>query len=128
MGNVEVTTRWRLFHVHAWSRGQLRFVLLRGTGSVLLEGWGDVVVEDLEGTRSRIEQAHLIGFDSCLATSTRRTETFLPYLLGNTPLVDAQFEGHGLYFWQKSVTDRALPVTERVFDVFFGSLGKVLGF
>lgn len=127
-GGLEVSTRWRLGHLHAWSRGQLRYILLQGSGTVILEGRGDIVSEELHGSRARIEQEHLMGFDARLEASTRRTETFLPYLLGKTPLVDAQFEGEGPYFWQKSVSDSSRPLAERTLDLFFGALGKFLGF
>lgn len=127
-GELQIFTRWRLFNLHAWSNGQVRFILIRGSGAMILEGRGDLVAEELFRSRARIEQAHLTAFDAHLSVSARRTETFLPYLFGKTPLVDTQFEGSGPFFWQKSPDRNARPLMERTFDLFFGSIGKFFGF
>jgi uncharacterized protein (AIM24 family) len=127
-GDLQIFTRWRLFNLHAWSSGQLRFILIRGSGAIILEGRGDLVAEELFASRARIEQAHLTAFDAQLCISARRTETFIPYLFGKTPLVDTQFEGDGTFFWQKSLDNSARPLIERTFDFFWGSVGKFFGF
>jgi hypothetical protein len=102
--------------------------LLSGTGSLVIEGVGDVVAERLQGSRAKIEQALVLGFDSRLSLRTSRTETFLPYLFGKAPLVDDVFEKSGNYFWQKTVKEPSRNPIERGFDALFSALGKLLGF
>jgi uncharacterized protein (AIM24 family) len=128
VGDLTLQTRWKPFSVHAWSTWQLRYILLSGTGSLVIEGVGDVVAERLQGSRAKIEQALVLGFDSRLSLRTSRTETFLPYLFGKAPLVDDVFEKSGNYFWQKTVKEPSRNPIERGFDALFSALGKLLGF
>lgn len=128
LGDLDLETRYRPFSFHAWSTWQLRYILFAGTGSLIIEGTGDVVAERLEGSRAKIEQKLVLGFDSRLGYRTSRTETFLPYLFGDAPLVDDVFEKTGQYFWQKSVERPAKNPVERSFDAIFSALGKLLGF
>jgi hypothetical protein len=128
MGDVDLRTVWRIFSWHAWATGQLRYILLSGTGGCILEGHGDIVANTLTQSRAKIEQHLVVGFDTRLDYKTARTETFLPYLFGKTPLVDDVFEGTGSYFWQKGPNGRAASVVERSLDVLFGAIGKLLGF
>lgn len=128
LGDVRIRRRWALTNLHAWATGQLRFILLEGTGSVFLEGVGDLVGERLEGGVKQESHASIVAFDSRLAWTTRRTETALPYILGLKPLVEVGLEGDGVFFWQKSDRASDRNVVQRTFDTFLGALGKVLGF
>jgi uncharacterized protein (AIM24 family) len=128
MGPLELRTAWKIGSFHAWATGQLRYILLAGTGSFVLEGVGDIVPSSVEASRAKIEQDLVVGFDARLDYRTARTETFLPYLFGKTPLVDDVFAGTGFYFWQKGGSpERSSPI-ERTFDALFGAIGKLLGF
>ncbi len=126
-GQLELRTVWRVLSFHAWATGQLRYVLLAGTGAIVLEGTGDIVATTIAESRAKIEQELVVGFDTRLGYCTARTETFLPYLLGRTALVDDVFEGSGTYFWQKSTTTQPRSFAERSFDAVFGAIGKLLG-
>jgi FtsZ-binding cell division protein ZapB len=128
LGAPELRTVWRILSWHAWATGQLRYILLCGTGGCILEGRGDIVAHTLAESRAKIEQQLVVAFDTRLGYKTARTETFLPYLLGRTPLVDDVFEGSGSYFWQKNPAGRAQSALQRGFDVLFGAIGKLLGF
>jgi uncharacterized protein (AIM24 family) len=128
VGDLDLKTRWQPFSLHAWSTWQVRYILLSGTGSIVIEGSGDVVAERLDDSRAKIEQKLVIGFDTRLSYRTSRTETFLPYLFGKAPLVDDLFEHTGHYFWQKSTERPAKNPIERSFDALFSALGKLLGF
>jgi hypothetical protein len=128
LGEPELRTVWRILSWHAWATGQLRYILLSGTGGCILEGRGDVVANTLAGSRAKIEQQLVVAFDTRLGYKTARTETFLPYLLGKTPLVDDVFEGSGCYFWQKNPAGHAPSPLQRGWDVLFGAVGKLLGF
>lgn len=128
IGPIRLQTRWRLFSLHAWLTWQLRYILLAGTGSVVLEGCADVVATNPGNGATKIEQELVIGFDSRLAWLTARTEVFLPYLFGQTGLVDDSFSGVGTLFWQKSQRAVRGNVLARSFDAFWSALGKLLGF
>lgn len=127
-GDVKLRTAWFLFSLHAWSTFQLRYIVFSGSGSIVLQGRGTLSAERLEQDTTRIEQKYVVGFESQLGYKTHRTETFLPYLVGKTPLVDDMFQGAGCYFWEKSPDQGHRSVTERTFDALFGAIGKLLGF
>jgi uncharacterized protein (AIM24 family) len=127
-GDVELWTTWRLFSVHSWLTGQLRYIGVRGNGRCVLEGFGDIVAQHVNDAPSRIEQELVVGFDARLRYATARTETFLPYFLGRTPLVDDVFTGEGVYMWQKNTHLGPRTLAEKWFEFFFGAVGKLLGF
>lgn len=128
VGHVELFTVWRLFSIHAWLTGQVRYIGVRGSGRCVLEGFGDILVQPATDKPSKIEQELLVGFDARLRYSTARTEAFLPYFLGRTRLVDDVFSGRGSYVWQKNTRNRQQTVGERLFELFFGAVSKLLGF
>src|SRR5512139_632046 len=102
--------------------------MFAGTGSLIVQGSGDVVAMTPRGKSTRIEQHLVMGFDSRLVVGVNRTEVFLPYLRGRTPLVDDEFTGHHPLFWQKSSTDGPSNPIARMFDAIFSALGKLFGF
>jgi hypothetical protein len=53
---------------------------------------------------------------------------FWPYLWGKTPLVDDEFVGPYLFFWQKSNTDERSNPAVKAFNAVFSAIGKLLGF
>lgn len=128
IGEVELFSSWRIWSVHSWMTGQLRYIGVRGTGRCVFEGFGDVVAQSVDQHPSRIEQELVVGFDARLGYATARTETFLPYFLGRTPLVDDVFQGNGAYLWQKNASRRHRTFGQRWFELFFGAVGKLLGF
>lgn len=128
IGDVELWTEWRLFSVHSWLTGQVRYIGVKGTGRCVFEGFGDVLAQPVANAPTRIEQELVVGFDARLAYATARTETFLPYFLGRAPLVDDVFAGKGAYVWQKNTRQAPRSIAERWFEFFFGALGKLLGF
>jgi uncharacterized protein (AIM24 family) len=129
VGDLELSTRWRPFSVNAWATWQLRYILLSGTGSIIVEGSGDVIATAAdERGPTKIEQALVIGFDSRLSYTCARTEVFWPYLFGKTPLVDDVFTGRGLFLWEKSTPRQTKNPVARAFDALFSAIGKLLGF
>lgn len=76
----------------------------------------------------RIEQSLVMGFDSRLSVGVNRTEVFLPYLWGRTPLVDDEFTGPHPFFWQKSSADGPTNPAAKAFNAVFSAFGKLLGF
>jgi hypothetical protein len=93
---IRITSHWRLGTLNAWLTWQLRFLVFHGPGTVILHGGRGVRMEPVETGRS-IGQNQLIGFSAGLSYSSRRTETFLPYLFGMEPLLrDRVATGSGL--------------------------------
>ncbi len=127
IGVPELETRWRwgILSLATW---QVRYIMVSGTGSLVVQGRGDVVATSPRGGTTRIEQHLVMGFDSRLYVGVNRTEVFWPYLWGRTPLVDDEFTGSHPLFWQKaSAVGPSNPVA-RVFGAFFSAIGKLLGF
>ena len=127
IGTPELETRWR-WGIQSFATWQVRYILFSGTGSLIIQGHGDVAATSPEGGTTRMEQHLVMGFDSQLSVGVNRTEVFWPYLWGRTPLVDDEFSGQHPFFWQKSsATGPSNPIA-RVFNTFFSALGKLLGF
>ena len=127
IGTPVLETRWR-WGLHALATWQVRYIMFAGTGSLIVQGSGDVVATNPEGRSTRMEQNLVMGFDSRLTVGVNRTEVFWPYLWGRTPLVDDEFTGSDPLFWQKSSVDGPRNPIAKVFDAFFSAFGKVLGF
>lgn len=127
VGTPDLQTRWR-WGIQSLATWQVRYILFSGTGSLIVQGSGDVVATDPGGRSTRMEQNLVMGFDSRLVVGVNRTEVFWPYLWRRTPLVDDEFTGAHPLFWQKSSGDGPSNPIARVFDAFYSAFGKVLGF
>ncbi|MDR7254484.1 multidrug efflux pump subunit AcrA (membrane-fusion protein) [Nocardioides sp. BE266] len=127
IGAPELETRWR-WGIQSLATWQVRYIMFAGTGSLIVQGSGDVVATDPGGRSTRMEQNLVMGFDSRLVVGVNRTEVFWPYLWGRTPLVDDEFAGAHPLFWQKSSGDGPSNPIAKVFDAFYSAFGKVLGF
>jgi|GEM_PF-3902223 len=128
-GDVALRSEWRLLSWHAWATLQFRFILLSGTGLVLLSGGGSVDGRQLDDGDVRTRQSRVVGFDSRLRYATRRTASFVQYLLGRSELIEDRHLGSGLLLTQSAVPEApARSPVERSLDAIFGALGKVLGF
>jgi hypothetical protein len=127
IGAPGLETRWR-WGIHALATWQVRYILFTGTGSLIVQGSGDVVATNPGGRPTRMDQHLVMGFDSRLTVGINRTEVFLPYLWRRTPLVDDEFIGDHPLFWQKSNAAGPSNPVARTFDAVFSALGRVLGF
>ena len=125
---LELQSDWRLGHLHAWARGQVRFISLKGTGSLWIQGFGDVHPEVLTGQESHQAGSAYLCFDGRLQTRSLRRETFVPYLLGRVPLLEVSMKGEGLYAWQKSIHATGTNPVTRAWNAFWSALGRLLGF
>ncbi|TVQ96084.1 MAG: hypothetical protein EA398_16440 [Deltaproteobacteria bacterium] len=125
---LELQSDWRPGHLHAWARGQVRFISLKGTGSLWLQGFGDVHPETLTGRESHQAGPAYLCFDGRLQTRSLRRETFVPYLLGRVPLLEVSMKGHGLYAWQKSIHATGTNPVTRAWNAFWSALGRLVGF
>ena len=132
-GDIRIEARWRLLNLHAWATSQVRFLIFSGTGSLILEGYGDVSAHALHDASARAEkrQPNVLGFDTRLNYRTRRAATFLPYLLDpeREPLVVDLFEGRGTYFFEKNpaAQTRNRSPAEVVAGFFLDAIRRLLG-
>ena len=127
IGTPELKTRWR-WGIQSFATWQVRYIMFAGTGSLIVQGSGDVVATTPRGKSTRMEQHLVMGFDSRLTVGVNRTEVFLPYLWRRTPLVDDEFTGPHPLFWQKSSADGPSNPIAKTFDAIFSALGKLFGF
>lgn len=127
IGTPELKTRWR-WGIQAFATWQVRYIMFAGTGSLIVQGNGDVVATNPQGSSTRMEQNLVMGFDSRLTVGVNRTEVFWPYLWRRTPLVDDEFTGLHPFFWQKSSADGPSNPIAKTFDAIFSALGKLFGF
>lgn len=127
IGTPELETRWR-WGIQSFATWQVRYIMFTGTGSLIVQGCGDVVATNPRGRSTRMEQNLVMGFDSRLTVGVNRTEVFLPYLWRRTPLVDDEFTGLHPLFWQKSTADGPSNPIAKTFDAIFSALSKLFGF
>lgn len=127
IGTPKLETRWR-WGIQSFATWQVRYIMFAGTGSLIVQGSGDVVATNPQGRSTRMEQNLVMGFDSRLTVGVNRTEVFWPYLWSRTPLVDDEFTGLHPLFWQKSSADGPSNPIARTFDAIFSALGKLFGF
>ncbi len=128
MGNLELKTRWTLWNPHSWIAGRLRYILFSGTGKLFIQGLGGVDPVKTNGQPVRMSESIMTAFETSLAFSTVRTETFWPYYRRMTPLFDYQFEGNGLILRQTAPPSKASDsATVRIFDALLNGIGKLLG-
>lgn len=127
IGTPDLQTRWR-WGIQSLATWQVRYILFSGTGSLVVQGSGDVVATYPGGKPTRMDQHLVMGFDSRLTVGINRTEVFLPYLWRRTPLVDDEFTGAQPLFWQKSNAEGTTNPVARAFDAIFSAVGKLFGF
>ena len=128
-GPVTVRSVWRFGSVHAWATLQFRYLLFGGTGALVLSGGGHIRGQQLDAGDLRTLQSRVLGFDSRLAYATKRTGSFVQYLLGRAEPIEDRHAGDGLVLTQTALpADAARSPVERALDAILGGLGKLLGF
>lgn len=101
---LKITRHWRLTTLQAWLTLQLRYVVFHGPATLILKGCRGVRIEAADGERA-IEQSATIGFGAHLNYGTIRTETFRPYLFGDSELLLDHFSGrNGIYIYEEMPT------------------------
>lgn len=119
--------QWR-WGFHAWMRLQFRYIMVRGTGSIWLEGYGDVFAEEVGARESHQDSSAYVAWDARLRLRLRRRETAWPYVLGQMELFETGMSGDGAFVWQKSALPTGRSGLERSLGAFWSALGKLLGF
>ena len=124
-GNIQLRTQWS-WSLHSWLTGQHRYIIFYGTGQLYLEGRGGIYAMETSPAKTSVESRLLVGFDSQLAYSTIRTETFWPYFRNKISLIDSQFSGKGIFLRQAIAPVKKLTPLERNFQ-FIGNLVSMIG-
>lgn len=127
---LELFARWR-FAWHALAMGKLRYIQLRGTGTVWFEGYGDVTGALAGPVESHQDAGSYLGWDSRLQLRMCRRETAYPYLLGQVHLFELGVRSDDearLYVWQKADGSTGGTPLERTAGALFSAIGKLLGF
>ncbi len=119
--------QWR-WGLQAWMRLQFRYIMVRGTGSIWLEGYGDVFAEDVGALESHQDSSAYVAWDGRLKLRLRRRETAWHYIRGKMNLYETGMSGDGTFVWQKSGLPTGRSGLERSFDALWSALGKLLGF
>lgn len=131
IGDVKIDSTWRLANLHAWATSQVRFIVFSGTGTLILEGYGDIHGRHLDDGREQKRMSRVVGFDTGLQYQTERTATFLPYLIdpSREPLVVDVFSGTGTVFFEKNPSARKRHRTtgEAIAGFFLDSFRRLLG-
>lgn len=128
LGDLRMTRRWRVAQLHSWLTFQFRYLLFEGTGTLVLEGRGNVAAERAAASVTAVPAARVVGFDGRLAYRSTRTRPFWPYFSGARGLVEDAFVGPHVFVVEKvSREEGPRSMAQRTFDLFFGALEKVLG-
>lgn len=124
---LRISARWNVYPP-AWCMGQIRYYVLSGSGTVVVRAEGGVTARNLASDEIAVRKKHsLICATQGVTQHVRRTETLIPFLLGNASLFDLKLEGAGAFHIRNAIT-RPHTLIERASHVFLESLGKFLGF
>jgi len=129
--SIKIRTRWTLRNLHSWISGRWRHILFHGTGAIFVMGYGSIHAVDTTNGAIRIEDGHVVGFDSRTRFSTVRTETFWPYFKDKTALFDWEFSGYGQVIRQNVLPQAQRKISNpfvKTADSIFNVIGKLLGF
>ena len=124
-GNIQVKTQW-VWSFHSWLAGQHRYIIFYGTGKLYLKGNEGIYIKEPSITGTRVKSNLLIGFDSQLLYSTKRTRPFCSYFWDEVPLIDDRFSGKGVFLTQKKSTVKLLTPIEKSFQ-FISNIPSVVG-
>jgi hypothetical protein len=123
-----IRTRWVFLKPHAWVNLQFRYLLIEGPTRLVFSAQRGIQVENVDSmaTGRRVNSRLSVAFSPYLKYSPKRAETFVAYLWGKNALFDDYFQGSGLVIQQQVVGGRR-NVVMRIWDGFFGAIGKVFG-
>ena len=124
---VRIRRVWRLGHLSAWLRLQLRFLVFQGPATLVVKGARGVALEPSRNGR-RIAGAATLGWSAGLAYSVQRSETFLAYLMGKQSLFNDGFEGaRGIVVYEEVPRRGARGLHGRGLEGLGDGLLKVIG-
>lgn len=135
-GDLSIKFYWS-FRPSAWVRGQWRYVVMKGTGTVYVRGTGGVFPQALgrsaEGRRSeqpidQLKDSLLIGWDASLDVGVRRNENWqYVALLRRDNMFETSLAGEGVYLQAQEEARRARDPVGRFLEAVLSTFGKLLG-
>ncbi len=123
-----IKSRWVFWKLHAWVNLQFRYLIVEGPVKLVFSAQRGIQVESVLPTLpGRRVNSHLTAaFSPHLNYSPKRAETFVAYVWGKNALFDDFFQGSGWVIQQQVTGGRKNPVA-RIWEGFFGIIGKVFG-
>lgn len=123
-----IRSRWVFRKLHAWVNLQFRYLIVEGPVKIVFSAQRGIQVETvLPSLPGRRVNSHLTAaFSPHLNYSPKRAETFVAYVWGKNALFDDFFQGSGWVIQQQVTGNRKNPVA-RIWEGFFGMVGKVFG-
>lgn len=128
-GDIHLRVHWRFWNLVSWCIGQIRYYTISGTGYIVLQGQGGLTQnsqDDMDGDHV-IKMRALAAISSRRGLQVQRTETFIPYFLGMTDLLDMRISGEGIAV-QRNVIQESQTLLGKTRDSIFSIIGKLLGF
>lgn len=127
-GNVKISRHWRLFSLHAWLTLHLRYIVVHGPCTLIMEGARGVRAEVAHQKRI-INQSSTLGFSACLHHSNSRCETFYSYFTGKDDLFNDEFYGSdGIFVYEEyPVARRKYGVAGRGLEGVMDAVFKIFG-
>lgn len=148
-GKLRLRTQWRFTPV-AILRGQVRYVLAEGSGSIYVVGFGGafpnvpdsrvslpddaLTPQDRANTHTsrppfdQLQDALIIGWDGRLSVGLERNENWMHVaLLQRDAMFESSVRGEGIYVTTNSVQSRSRDTAGRFFEAILGAIGKILG-
>jgi hypothetical protein len=125
---IEITSHWRIGHLHSWLTLQFRYLAFHGPCRLIIKGCRGVRVEPAVGGRL-VNQAATLGFSANSLYSVSRCETFVSYWRGIEELFNDQFQGaDAIYLYEEMPgLHRKAGITGRGLEGFTDSVLKVFG-
>ena len=123
-----IRSRWVFLKLHAWVNLRFRYLIVEGPVKLVFSAQRGIQVEAVLPTLpGRRVNSHLTAaFTPHLNYSPKRAETFVAYVWGKNALFDDFFQGSGCVIQQQVTGGRKNPVA-RIWEGFFGVIGKVFG-
>ncbi len=123
-----IRSRWVFWKLHAWVNLQFRYLIVEGPVKLVFSAQRGIQVESVvPNLPGRRVNSHLTAaFSPHLNYSPKRAETFVAYVWGKNALFDDFFQGSGWVIQQQVTGTRKNPVA-RIWEGFFGIIGKVFG-
>ncbi len=125
---IEITSHWRIGHLHSWLTLQFRYLAFHGPGRLILKGCRGVRIEPAAGGRL-VNQSATLGFSANTLYSVSRCETFVSYWRGIEELFNDQFKGaDAIYLYEEMPgLHRKAGIMGRGLEGFTDSVLKVFG-
>lgn len=139
-GELRVRARW-VFNLMALFRGQLRYWIVEGTGSIYFVGYGGAfpnalgagqtegdLSQEMNSGLEQLSDALVIAWDARLGLGVERNENWQHVaLLRRDRMFESSLAGHGIYLTTNSVQSKDKDPVGRFLEAMLSTIGKILG-